>query len=1076
MANPKTTLLTRTVRQLVFIAVATLLAAGAARAQVDRGSVAGVVADSSGAALANATVVVTNVATKFVTKLTTNSEGVYLAVNLPPGEYLVEAESSGLAKSAQAIQLQTGQRARVDFSLGVAGVAETVYVGAASPLVNTESAVLGTVISQTQVANLPLAIRNWDDLLALVPGVQGDRYTEQGGGTSFGRTGGVNVHGARALQNNFLLDGVDNNSISENVQELTTQVSRPSVDAIQEFKVVTSPYSAEYGRSPGAAVSVSTKSGTNSFRGTGYEYFRNESMDSIDFFSKRAGAAKPENDQNQFGGNIGGPLVRDRGFFFMDYEGTRITRGVTRLTRVPTADERAGIFTSPIRNPATGGNFPNNTIPSEMIDPYAASIIALVPPPNQAGANNFFRTAELIDDSDRVLGRLDWKPRAADNVFGRYIYSNRTRQIPGAFGGVVDGTGTSAFGDQTIKTNAVVGGWTRVLSSTMVNELRVSWSQATSDAVQQPFGVAPPPQATIPGSITDPLVAGGLPGITIDGYFGGSGLGRIGSPDFLPKFQHTNQVEFIDSISWLRGRHAMKFGADVIMPMANEYMDVPATRGAMRFRNAFTGNPMADFLLGYVSDLQLSNVWVVEQRHWSTMFFVQDDWRVNSRVTLNLGLRHDFITPALEANNEQTNFDPAGGGNLVFAGDGSLETRGLVKPDTNNFAPRIGAVYRANDRTVIRGGWGIFYNLFDRVGSEDQLALNVPGLINNTVTQTSGAPVFFLRQGFPATFLTPPNLNPAAGELRRLRIRAVSNDAPKTTINQASIGMQREVSTGMMVSADFVYTRGSNLASLVNLNQPMPNAAGNNALGAVPYPNFGFIEWRAQNGKSEYKGLDLGLERRFAGGYAFGVSYTIGDSKDNTSEQLTTQGSNAFPQNSRDFSAWYGPSDYDVRHRFSTNFVMNLPFQQNAFVRDWTVSGIYSWRSGRPFTVNQSSNNVGQNMTGLPNQVGDPQGAETVEQWFNPAAFQLVPSGTFGNELRNRLRGSDWQSFDVTVQRLIRFGQTTSATLRWEAFNLFNVTNLGLPNRNLSDTATVGTISSLGGDARIMQVSVRLAF
>jgi hypothetical protein len=285
------------------------------------------------------------------------------------------------------------------------------------------------------VANLPLAIRNWDDLLALVPGVQGDRYTEQGGGTSFGRTGGINVHGARALQNNFLLDGVDNNSISENVQELTTQVSRPSVDAIQEFKVVTSPYSAEYGRSPGAAVSVSTKSGTNAFRGTGYEYFRNDSFDSNDFFSKRAGAAVPANDQNQYGGNLGGPVVKDHAFFFADFEGTRINRGVTRLTRVPTADERNGIFTSAVRDPVTGLNFANNQIPQGRIDPYAANIIGMVPLPNQPGANNFFRTADLLDNSDRWLGRFDWKPSSNDAVFARHIYSNRTRQIPGAFGG-----------------------------------------------------------------------------------------------------------------------------------------------------------------------------------------------------------------------------------------------------------------------------------------------------------------------------------------------------------------------------------------------------------------------------------------------------------------------------------------------------------------------------------------------------------------------------------------------------------------------------------------------------------------
>jgi hypothetical protein len=670
-------------------------------------------------------------------------------------------------------------------------------------------------------------------------------------------------------------------------------------------------------------------------------------------------------------------------------------------------------------------------------------------------------------------------------VFLRYIHSSRDRQIPGAFGGVVDGTGTSAFGNQKIKTNAAVAGWTHVFSPSTVNEFRFSWSRATSDAVQQPFGQAAPPGATIPGSVTDPTVAGGLPGITIDGYFGGSGLGRIGSPDFLPKFQHTDQFEFIDSISWLRASHAFKLGVDIIAPMKNQYMDVPATRGALRFRNGFTGNPLGDFLLGYVSDLQLSNVWVVEQRHWAAMFYVHDDWRVSSKLTLNLGLRYDFITPALEANDAQTNFDPAGSGSLVFAKSGSLEQRGLVKPDRNNFAPRVGFVYRANEKTVVRGGYGVFYNLFDRVGSEDQLALNVPGLINNSVTQTSGSPVFFLKDGFPASFLTAPNLDPAAGQLRRLRIRAVSNEAPKTTLQQASLGFQRELPGNLVLTVDGIYTKGTNLASLVNLNQPLP-LNGGDAKGPLPYPNFGFVEWRAQDGKSEYKGIDFGLEKRFSHGYGLGLSYTLGDSKDNTSEQLTTQGSSSFPQDSRDFSGWYGPSDYDVRHRLTVNFVAELPFGRNkkwaqsgvgaALLGDWTVSGIFAARSGRPFTVNQSSNNVGQSMTGLPDQKGDATGAQTVEQWFDPSAFSPVASGVFGNEQRNGLRGPDWRSFDLSLQRAISFGPRLRATLRWDAFNLFNRTNFGLPNRNISDTATVGTITSLGGDPRIMQLSLRVAF
>jgi hypothetical protein len=1045
-------------------------------AQVDRATLSGVVRDTGGGVVPGATVTVTNLATNIESHQPTSETGSYQVVNLVPGRYQIEVELSGFKKSSQVIALEVGQRARLDVELAVGSFSEVVTVAESPQLLNTNDATLGTVVPQMQVANLPLAIRNWDDLLALVPGVQGDRYTEQGGGTSFGRTGGINVHGARALQNNFLLDGVDNNSISENVQELTSQVSRPSVDAIQEFKVVTSPYSAEYGRSPGAAVSVSTKSGTNGFKGTFYDYFRNQKFDTIDYFSAKANAAKPANDQNQYGGNLGGPIVRDKAFFFGDFEGTRITKGVIRSTVVPTANERAGIFATSVRDPLTGLPFANNQIPASRIDPYAAAIIGLVPLPNQPGPTNFFRTADLIDNADRLLTRLDWKPSAGDSIFGRYIYSNRTRQIPGAFGGVVDGTGTSAFGNQTIKTNALVGGWTRVISSSMVNEFRFSWSQATSDAVQQSFGLTAPNGATIPGSVTNPLVAGGLPGITIDTFFGGSGLGRLGSPDFLPKFQHTNQFEFIDTISWLRGNHAVKAGIDLMGPMNNEFMDVPATRGALRFRGTFTGSAMADYLLGYVSDLQLSNVFVTNQRHSAQMLFVQDDWKVNSRLSLNLGLRYDYMTPALEANNAMTNFNPAGTGSLIFASDGSLLQRGLVNPDRNNFAPRAGVVYKLDDNTILRGGYGMFYNLFDRVGSEDQLSLNLPGLVNKTITQTSGSPVFFLGQGFPAGFLNAPNLDPAAGQLKAVRLRSVDQNDPSTTTQQVSFGMQRELPGSMVLSADFVYTKTSNLATLVNLNQPLPNAAGNNALGALPYPNFGFIEWRSDNGRAEYKGLDLGLEKRFVRGYAFGFAYTIGKSEDNASEQLTTQGSNAFPQNSRDFAPWFGPSDYDVRHRFSANFVWALPLGKNLIARDWTLSGIYTAHTGHPFTVTQGSNNVGTNMTGLPNVSGDTDGPQTVDQWFNKAAFSTVTSGTFGNEQRNRLTGPGFQNVDLTVQRQLKFGQRLAATLRLDLFNVFNTVNFGIPNKDIATASTFGTITGLASDPRTMQLAIRFAF
>jgi hypothetical protein len=616
----------------------------------------------------------------------------------------------------------------------------------------------------------------------------------------------------------------------------------------------------------------------------------------------------------------------------------------------------------------------------------------------------------------------------------------------------------------------------------VVNEFRFSWARTRSDAVQQPFGELPPPAARVPGVPDDPRVNGGIAGITIEGYFGGGGLGRIGSPDFLPKFQRTDQFEYLNTLSWLTGNHQFKFGLDILAPMKNEYLDIPGTRGTLGFRNVFTGNAVADFLLGYVASAQLTNVYVVDQRHWATSFFVQDDWRATQRLSVNLGLRYDFITPALEAQNRQTNFVPEGPGRLVFAQDGSLEERGLVKPDYNNLAPRVGAVYQLDDQTVLRGGYGIFYNLFDRIGSEDQVALNPPGLINNSIAigANASAPVFFLQQGFPGDFLSPVNMDPAAGQLRRIRLRVTDRESPKTTVHQASIGAQRLFGGVYVLSADLVGTWGRNLASLVNLNQPI---GGN---GAIPFPNFGgFIEWREHNGSSSYKGLDLSFQRRFSRGFGFGLAYTLSEARDDTAEHLSTGGSPSFPQDARNIDAWEGPSGFDVRHRLVANFAAELPFGEGkrwantgvgrVLLGGWTVSGIYAARSGRPFTVTQSSNNVGQGMTGLPDLVGDPEGAETVEQWFNPAAFRAVRSGTFGNAGRNILRGPGWSSLDLSLQRQIKAGERVAAIVRWDVFNVFDRANFGLPNANISSGA-VGTITSLAGDPRIMQFSLRLVF
>ena len=1063
----------RTLHGLLALVAVFLLHAPAAWAQVDRATLTGIVRDPSDAVIPQAQVTVTNLANGVVARTTTNNEGTYLVLNLLPGEYLVQAEMTGFQRFEQTIALEIGARSRLDISLPVGTIGEMVTVAGVTPLLSTESAALGTVVNSDEMQKLPLAIRNWDDLMAMVPGVQSDRYTEQAGGTSAGRTGGVSVHGNRSLQNNFLLDGVANNSFSTNVQELTTQISRPSVDAISEFKVITSPYAAEYGWAPGASIVVNTKSGTNSIRGTAYDFFRNDKLDTINYFAKRANQPKPTNKQNQFGGNLGGPVVRNRMFFFGDYEGTRIQQGVLRTGRVMTQAEKAGVFSSAIRDPLTGLPFPNNTIPANRIDPVAASVAALLPNPNTTGGNNFIRQPNVEDNSDRFLGRVDVHLTDSDTVFGRYIWSDRFRYVPGFLGGVLDGTSTSAWGRNYLKSHGVVGGWTKVLGSTLVNEARVSYARGTNDGTQDPFGEDGNSQIGFKGVPANPVVLGGVTGMDITGHI------RIGSPNFMPKFQHTNQLQWIDTLSWVKGRHQLKFGADLMLPMSNEYFDVAPTRGNLSFTTQYTGNAFADFMLGYVQRAQLTNVFVVTQELRSQSFFAQDDWRVSDKLTVNLGLRYDYMTPAVEKDNKMANFDPAGAGRLVFAEDGSIESRALVNPDRNNFAPRVGAVYKVTDRTIVRGGFGIFYNQFERIGSEDQLALNPPGLLNIDITapgSPSTTPVFFMRDGFPAGFLDPSNI-----VLSRLLIRTSDRDNPRTMVQQFGAGVERQVGRDFVASADFVASGTSHLAVLRNLNQNLPGTRDAN--GPLPYPAFGNVQWREMTGEGSYKGVDLSFEKRMSSGYSYRASYTLGEAIDQAPEHLNA--SSGRPQNGRDLEAWEGASDFDIRHRLVANFIAELPFGEGKpFLQEgvagkilggWMVTGIYSARSGRPMTITQGNNNVGAGMTGLPNLTGDPKGAETVEQWYNPAAFTQVPSGTFGNAGRNILRGPGWITFDMSVARRINFNDRVNATLRWDAFNLFNRANFGLPQRDMT-SATAGVISDLAGDPRVMQLSLRLGF
>lgn len=1144
--------------RLLFAVLLTLTTSVSALAQADTATLTGQVVDPNGAAVAGANVTAINQATNISLVTTANSEGFFTFASLRPGLYAIEVSQTGFDRSVRRdFEINVGRSFRLDFELKVGAASVTVEVtGEQQSTLQRDEATIGSVVDNRRVSTLPLPQRSWDDLLTQVAGTQGDPYTEQSGGTASGRTGSVNIHGVRSLHNNFILDGQDNNSISTNVQEFSTQVSRPSIDSLSEFRVITSPFSAEYGRASGGVVTVTTKSGTNGFHGLLYEYHRNRIFDANDFFSNRLGRERPQRVQNQFGGNIGGPIWRNKAFFFADYEGTLIRQGVLRISTVPQAQFRTGDFSSllganqfeifapdgmggcagtgqfvragQIFNPATtrpnpclgltGGStygnlpfirdpFPGNIIPT--LDPVAAQFIALFPSPTgQGGAqnaagirgNNFARTPTLTDDANRITARIDYRINEKSDLFGRYAFGQRDRFVPGFFGGLADGTDTSAWGMTSVDTHALSLGWNYVISSSIVNQFRFGYNFADAVSTHEPF-LEGNSSSYIPG-LPD-VNEGGLPGIVISGF-----SPRLGSPDFLPKFQKSHQFQFTNTTSWIKGRHTVKFGPDIMAPLILDYIDVPGTRGRFDFAANYTGlpnatatgliggtgNALADFLIGRPTNVLLTNAKVVQQRRHMYAFFVQDDWKVTPRLSVNLGMRYDFGSPSYEKNNEQANFDPVAAAaatnqaealaSLTLASDGSLEQRALVKPDRNNFAPRVGFAYGISDKLVVRGGYGIFFNLIDRIGSEDQIALNPPFVINfNTRTDAPGSAVAntTLSGGIPSGLLNPANI-----QIRNVQLRAANPDAETPYIQQGALGVQFEFGDGWFGEVNYVHTRGTKLYTLRNLNQSLPGQQNTR-----PFPQFGLVEYRDDNGISRYNALETTLDRRFSNGWTLRAVYTLSESKDNSGEHLTSGGSSSFPDNSRDLSNWFGPSDFDVRHRFVINGIWELPFGRgrqyfnegiaSAILGGWELAGSMNMRSGRPFTVTQSGDplQIGGLSTTLADLVGDPdRNDRSVDGWFNTAAFQALPSGStrFGNQPRNTLRGPAFSSLDLSVHRRFPlWNETTNLEFRWEVFNVLNVANFGLPNRTVNGGG-FGTITTLQGDPRIMQFALRFSF
>lgn len=1114
----------------------TLLSGGCLlQAQVNTASLSGLATDPTGAVIGHVAVKVTNPSTGYSRTTHTNAAGLYSMQDLPIGQYTVTVKAKGFSQETATVTLQVGERARQDFHLQLGSAQQTVEVQASAPMLSPDDASIGTVISETTIEKTPLYLRNWDDLLRMVPGVQISRYTQQSGATSAGRTGDFNVNGIHSLQNDFILDGIDNNTFSENVQELSTEAAHPSVDTIAQFNVITNPYSAEYGRSPGAVVSVNTKSGTNKFHGLGYEYVRNQMFDANDFFSDQKHLVKPKNNQNQFGGNLGGPIVKNRLFFFFEYDGTRIKQGVSRIATVPLPNERTGDFSpataaqlgvkyptiyDPLTcsTPYSGINcqpFPDNKIPQDRIDTTMAKLMALFPLPNTttpgsaANLNNYARNALLTDFDDEYDARVDWTPSTNDTIFVRYNYSNRTRDIPGYLGGLADGSSTSAWGNQILKNYSAVLGWTHVINQNMVNDFRFGWTRDYSFAEQQPFTLTQYAGDFVPGIPDNPAIGGGIPLTSFSNY------AFEGSPDYLPKQQVPMLYQYSDTLSIVKGRQTIKVGTDIYLPMRNIFQDEPGMRGDLGFTGVFTcdrtavgkctagtGLSYADGLLGAVQSTQLTNVFFVDQRLWMASGFFEDDWKATSKLTLNLGLRYDFATPVFEGRNRMADFDPSTG-SMIFAKSGSLQDRTIVKPNKKNFGPRFGFAYSVTPKTVFRGGYGVYYTLLERIGSEDELALNPPNLINKTLSESAAngyQPVLKPSVGFPSNFLSPSTIN--FNNLTAFHIRSMPVNDPDPMVQQWSLGFQHQLGNEWVGEVDYVGTVSHHLDVIRDYNQPI--IQGGISTGVVPYPNFGQIEWTSPIGHSNYNGLQASLIRRFSNGWSLHAAYTYSKSLGTAPEELESN-SGAAP-NGRNWNSWYGPSDFNIPQRLSVAYVYELPFGRGKsmlnhgplawLLGNWQTSGVYTFYSGHPFQINENDGQHNNALdpygyaTATPNQIGTPHVVGDPACWYyissDSACANHAPSsdansyattavGAVGTVGRNTLYGPHTTVFDAALLREFPIGNRFNAEARWEVFNVTNTPEFGQPNGNIT-SGSAGSITTLSGDPRVMQFAIRLSF
>jgi hypothetical protein len=1062
------------------------------------GTILVTVRDSSGAVVPNAKVTITNLATGVSEISRTNSIGAYVVPTLIPGSYEVIVEKAGFRKSIRTgILLQVDQKIPVDVTLEVGATTQSIQVSGRSPMVRTQTSGGSQVITARDIRTLPLNVRGFAQLVNLDTGAVPNYYS-LGGNFNPDNPQAIsdtNVNGMGTDMNEWAIDGISDN---ENYFNFLT-VS-PSIDAIQEFKVTTNNYSAEYGHAAGAEVQVAIKSGTNQFHGEAYEFLRNSKLDASDFFTNEAGAKIPRFQQNQFGGNLGGPIKKGRVFFFADYEGYRSRQGESEFETLPTMLQRQGIFTetgnptiyNPYNiDPTTGHPLPfaNNTIPPSLIEPAAAKVMALLPAPNLTvpiGQANYYGSNSVSHDINTTDGRVDYRIGDKDQFFARYSFLQAVLSNPPFLGTVIGGDPFIAALSDTHNQNAVISE-THTFNSRTINEfrfginrVRTNWGAFTTQNTSDQVG--------IPGINNFCQFCSGLPRITIAGF------NSLGASPYAPTRRHDTDFQLVDNATFIRGRHTFKVGTD-LRHLSGSLFQTPNSIGEFDFDQRFTsdlgasgtGSGIASFLLGrYESAERQGEKLDPDWRTKQLFFYGQDDFRVNEKLTLNLGLRYDYYAPDAHTR-YASQFDPATGNMLQLCV--AISCDGGIQPDRNDWGPRIGFAYSPDrGKTAIRSGFGISYTPEQQGFLE---GYQFPKVIGQTLTPANSLTISpsdpVLSEGLPL----PPPVATRPGAPPGTFISAdptywLDPNLPMPRIYQWSLDIQRSITPTLLLDAAYVGNSGNHIQVDLPGNYPEPGvvtATGLPLQEARPYysvdPNMTVISKITNSGSSTYHSLQLKLQKRFSSGLSFLAAYTW-------SHAFNVGGNYTNPDQYMRNKSPYGPLQ-----TLSVSYIYELPFGQgrrwgkawkgvtNSALGGWEVSGITTYRSGFPFTPGITST-LDNGMGNAPNRicngsVPDP----TINRWFNWQCFVSPPTNVFGNSGYNILYGPHFQDWDFAALKNFRFSESGYLQFRAEFFNLPNNVDFGNPNAFIcGGFCGEGTITGLAGgyNPRQIQFALKLHF